>query len=76
MHANQESKPHHKFNVQSKLLTGLSKFGLNPDDWDLIPDSKNRILIQNKEQQTFRLRGQFRSEKRLLVWSEIELFSL
>ena len=64
------------FNFRFDLLTGLSRFGLNPAEWDLIPESSNRLIIQNKKEPSLSLRGQVVTKNTRTVWRAIELASL
>ena len=71
-----QEKELNNFNFRFDLLTGLSRFGLNPVEWDLIPESENRLIIQNKKEPSFSLRGQVVIKNTRSVWRAIELASL
>ena len=58
------------------LVLTLSHFGLNPADWRLIPDSKNVFHIQNKEEPSFRFKGECNFIKGRIHWDKIVLLSL
>ncbi len=67
---------HGKLNVLN-LKVSLSRFGLNPQEWVLIPESKNIFTIRNKAEPSLSLRGQCsRTVSRPAVWTHISLFSL
>ena len=59
------------------LKVGLSHFGLNPQEWELIPKSKYIFLIQNKDVPSLSLRGRYsKPNSKPAAWIDISLFSL
>ncbi len=58
------------------LNIGLKSFGLSPEDWSLIPDSKNSYRIVNTSEPDFIFKGETRKLQGRKVWKKIVLQSL
>ncbi len=63
---------------QTQLRSGLSQFGLCPNDWKFEPKNNNFVLIKNKVEENFYFIGKtIRSEKSNQInWQFITLASL
>lgn len=57
------------------LKLKLSKFGLNPNDWDLYLFSQSNVLIKNKKSPDFLLKGRLKSTDPM-DWDTISLFAI
>ncbi len=66
------------YTEQMQLQSGLSQFGLSPDDWEFEPKNNNIILIKNKFEENFYFIGKtIRSGKSNQIdWKFITLASL
>ncbi len=62
----------------TQLQTGLSEFGLSPNDWSLEPKDNNFMLIKNKSEKNFYFIGKTTVKKNSeqLDWQFITLASL
>lgn len=54
----------------------LTQFGLNPSDWSLVRQAKNRYYIQAKEDKNFTFAGLTKIKNGKLSWQKLELISL
>lgn len=54
----------------------LTQFGLNPNDWSLVRQAKNRYHIQAKTDKNFAFAGLTQIKKGKLAWQKLELISL
>lgn len=61
---------------KEKLLSHLSGFGLNPNQWSLKQKSKNIFLIQNKKSPSWSFLGISKHTPNALAWKRITLVSL
>lgn len=60
----------------SDLNTQLKDFGLHPNDWELSPESRRIIKIQNKQQKSFYFIGDIEIQKGKTYWKTIQLAGL
>ncbi|MGZ3690515.1 MAG: hypothetical protein ACXVAX_03365 [Pseudobdellovibrio sp.] len=58
------------------LNSGLKNYGLSPEEWTLIPDSKNSYQIINTQEPDFIFRGETKKFHGRRVWKKIVLRSL
>lgn len=54
----------------------LKDFGLHPQDWVLLGETKKKIKIQHKEEDTFFFIGDVENQKGKLYWRTIQLAGL
>lgn len=57
---------------QFQQLCGLSHFGLNPNEWSILPLKGSHYLIINRYDSQYRFIGQYHNQK----WNHLELLSL
>ena len=78
MQKNKVQKNKSKNNIFESLRKQLKCFGLNPNNWNLIPSSAHsQFIIINKKNKNFRLIGTplFKGKKKP-TWKDIQLLSL
>lgn len=54
----------------------LSQFGLNPTDWSLVRQAKNRYQIKAIHDRNFSFHGVTQVKKGKVRWQKLELISL
>lgn len=62
--------------LKQALLSNLSGYGLNPNQWKIQKTNKNTYWIQNKEIPSWYFRGITDSHSGIARWNKISLVSL
>ncbi len=63
------------FELQNTLIKDLSRFGLNPQDWEIIELDNRLYQLAHREEEDFSLLA-YRAIKHPSQWQSIELFTL
>ena len=63
-------------NTLSTLATKLSEFGLNPRDWKVVPQGRDRFKVEYTDDETWFFLGTIKDKENETTWERLQLASL